>query len=93
MATVLENRDLLTIAEAARLLPGKPHPSTLWRWHTRGISGVRLRTVLCGGRRFVERSAINEFCAALTAAAEPQPSAPAERAPETCARLVAAGLV
>ena len=46
--------EILPLAEAARRLPrlraGRPtHPSTLWRWASRGIRGVRLETVRVGG--------------------------------------------
>ena len=45
---MLFNEELLTLAEAAAKLPRlngtKPHTSTLWRWSTRGVRGVRLET-------------------------------------------------
>lgn len=58
---------LITLSEAAKLLPGRPAASTLWRW-SRGLRGVRLATVLIGGKRYTNRSAIQKFSAALTAA-------------------------
>lgn len=65
-----ENLDLIPLAEAAKLLPGKPHISTLHRWRVRGVRGVKLPTVMCGGRRCVARSAIFEFIYATTAVRE-----------------------
>ncbi len=92
-------RDLLTLAQAARAFPEKPHPSTLWRWRRKGIGGVRLRTVRIGGKIYVPREAIDEFVSALTASYDR--SAPVDGndvrslgpAAETHDRLAAAGLV
>jgi len=41
---------LLSLLDAAKQLPGRPHVSTLYRWRIRGVRGVRLETVLVGGR-------------------------------------------
>lgn len=63
-----EELDLIPFTEAPKLLPGNPHISTLHRWRVRGVGGVKLPTVMCGGRRCVARSAIFEFINATTAA-------------------------
>jgi len=60
---------MLTIAEAARELPGRPHISTLWRWVQRGCRGVRLETVLIGGIRYTSRESLQRMVEATTAAA------------------------
>lgn len=41
------------------------HNSTVWRWATSGVSGVKLETFRKGGRRFVCRRALEEFDRAL----------------------------
>jgi hypothetical protein len=83
--------DLLTLSEVSRLLPGRPHPSTIWRWRRKGIGGVKLRTVRIGGRTYVQRHALEEFIEAMTRASDvPQTR---ERSDETRSRLAAAGLV
>jgi hypothetical protein len=64
-------RELLSLREASQLLPGKPHISTLHRWRLRGIRGVKLITVMVGGRRWVHPDALRDFNAAITAAREP----------------------
>lgn len=86
--------DLLKLSEVSRLVPGHPHPSTIWRWRRKGIGGVKLRTVRIGGRSYVQRHALEEFIQAMTRAAD-GPEAPplGERSEETRARLAAAGLV
>ena|ERR1700728_2610817 len=87
--------ELLSLAEAARILPGKPDPSTLWRWHRRGVFGVRLKTVCIGARRYISRTALQEFVDAVTKAREPSAVAdqPIERSTGTLAKLGAAGLI
>lgn len=62
--------DLMTLDEAAKLLPGQPHVSTLHRWRGRGIRGVRLTTVRIGGRRYVSRTSLEQFAADVTAASD-----------------------
>jgi len=91
----------ISLAKAARLLPNRPNPSTLWRWRTKGVRGVKLETKLIGGRRFVYPAALNRFIEAVTAAAskadQPAPSEPAAgkrpRSSETSRRLKRAGLM
>lgn len=71
---------LLTFAEAARLLPGghRPAYATWWRWWRHGIkSGVKLTTIMVGGRRKTTVSALRQFFEALSA-----PS-PTEATPST----------
>lgn len=59
-------RDLLSLSEAAALLPSHPSPSTLWRWHTIGADvgagqRVHLRAVRFGKRLFVRRADLLAF--------------------------------
>jgi len=54
------------LAEAARRLPclrnGRPvHPSTLWRWASRGLRGVRLATIRIGGTTCTSLEALQRF--------------------------------
>lgn len=66
---------LISLAEAARTLPGRPNIATLWRWRTAGVRGVTLETVTVGGRRYTSREALARFVAATTAAADGEPVA------------------
>jgi len=52
---------LLTLSEAAALLPGRPSVATLWRWRTRGAHGRRLESVVLGGKVFTSREALQRF--------------------------------
>jgi hypothetical protein len=54
-----EHLRLLTKASAD--VPGSPHTSTVIRWALRGLRGVRLETILVGGRRYTSVEAIERF--------------------------------
>jgi hypothetical protein len=41
-------KTILTLAQAAQLLPHRPNAHTLWRWSTRGLRGVKLKTFKVG---------------------------------------------
>ncbi|MBN1854575.1 MAG: DUF1580 domain-containing protein [Pirellulales bacterium] len=60
----------MTMAEAAESLPGQPNSATLWRWRTYGARGVKLETILIGGRRYTSREALERFIERTTAAAD-----------------------
>ncbi|MCY2989940.1 MAG: DUF1580 domain-containing protein [Planctomycetota bacterium] len=67
-----EEDRLLTFNEAAkRYLPDRSRPSysTWWRWWRRGIKGIRLATVVVGGRRYTTASAVQDWIDKVTAAA------------------------
>lgn len=77
----------LSLSEAARLVPGRPSSSALWRWCRRGVrarSGLRIRLchVRIGHKVFTTRADLETFFAALTAAdlahfdAAPPPDSP-----------------
>lgn len=65
----LQHEQLLSLSAVSKLLPGRPHASSIFRWISRGIRGVRLESTLLGGRRYTSREAIERFAAATTAAA------------------------
>lgn len=67
----LANETPITLAKAARTLPGGPvHVSTIHRWRLKGIRGVRLTTFLRGGVRHTTCQAMERFFDAVTAAAD-----------------------
>jgi len=73
------NEKLLSLPAAVEAATGqRPHPSTLHRWRLRGISGVRLETVRCGGKRLCSVESVRRFLDGVTAATDgPQHSTPA----------------
>jgi hypothetical protein len=52
---------------------GKPSLTTTWRWHTKGINGVRLEIARIGGRLCTSREAVARFVQGTTAAASGEP--------------------
>lgn len=69
----IQRETLLTLDEAAHSLPGNLAPSTAWRWCRKGIRGIRLESVVIGGKRYTSTAALARFAEALTAAAERRP--------------------
>lgn len=56
----------ISLSEAARQSPGRPHVASVWRWCRRGVksrSGVRVRLgyVRAGGKLFTTEAALSEF--------------------------------
>jgi len=65
----INDEQLLTVREAAARIPGRGkantlHPSTIVRWATRGVGGVKLETVRIGGMLYTSTEAISRFVAA-----------------------------
>jgi hypothetical protein len=89
---------VLPLAKAARQLPrlrdDRPiSPSTLWRWASAGLRGVRLETIKIGGSTCTSTQALARFFAALGSG--PPTPAPRRRATHddaVAAELTARGL-
>ncbi len=80
----LQREQLLSFADAARLLPDtargkKLGTATIWRWATRGrvIGGrrIKLDNVVLGGRRVTSREALDRFATQMTEAADAEMAA------------------
>lgn len=76
----LASESLITLSDAARLRPasrgGRPtHASTIYRWATRGIRGVRLEVIRLGGVTYTSREALQRFADRLTSESASPPSA------------------
>lgn len=74
MAINISSEQLLTLAEAARVLPRlrgdrKVHVATLYRWISRGVGGVRLEAVKIGRTQVTSREALQRFAERLTTGA------------------------
>ena len=72
MSIDISSEKLLSLAEASKTWPGRPHVSSIFRWMAHGTRGCRLDSVLIGGRRFTSAEALERFIAATTAAAAGQ---------------------
>jgi len=99
MSIDVSKEKLLTIPAAARSLPhGPAHVATVWRWIQTGCRGVRLESVLVGGKRFTSEEALQRFFERGNAAADGKPiparsAKQRERAIEAAEReLAAAGI-
>ena len=73
MAVDVLGEETLTLAEAARALPRlrkgkKVHVSTLYRWISRGLNGVRLEAGKLGRTVVTSREALQRFSERLSAA-------------------------
>ena len=94
----IDHEELLTVREAAKRCPARPHVATMWRWILTGLDGVKLDSIKVGGKRLTSVESISRFIAATTAQAsgEPLPSRSPkqrERAVEQAEReLAAAGV-
>lgn len=91
------NEQLIPLREASRWLPGRPHRATVWRWASQGVwrdgRRVRLRTVVCGGRRYTTPGALDAFVSACTADPSPVvPMDPSNRQLQTAADLASRGI-
>lgn len=75
MMICIRSEELLTLRQAARMLPSTrgnkgPHVSTLYRWAQRGVRGCRLETIPVGGIRCTSVEALQRFFDALAAERE-----------------------
>lgn len=50
--------------------------ATVWRWGTKGVRGVKLETIVIGGRRVTTQEAFERFVAATNPEATATPPAP-----------------
>ena len=81
MTINVENENLITLMQASRLFPpdGKS-PATMARWIQRGVRGVKLATIVIGGRRLTSQEAVRRFIAAQNVDESPAPTiTPAQR--------------
>jgi len=57
---------LIPIKDIPGEFPNRPHIATVWRWVKRGVRGVKLETIVVGGRRYTNVAAIERFVEATT---------------------------
>lgn len=62
--------------QSSRVPPKGVNPSTLWRWGTKGVRGIKLDMVMIGGIWHTSDEAVQRFVAAITAAAANGEQAP-----------------
>ena len=78
---MLFDEHMLSLDDAAKLLPGGKSKSTLYRWWKTGYRGVRPECRMIGRNLYTSREALDRFTAAVAdAAAGPMPEAVPEAA-------------
>lgn len=78
MAIEITKEQVITLADAARLLPRrragrKPHVSTIHRWASRGLKGILLETLAVGGTTCTSVEALQRFFDSLSQRIPRQP--------------------
>ena len=66
----LTTETVFPISEAPNHIPGHPAQGSVWRWVLKGVGGIKLESILIGGKRFTSEEAIQRFCDRRTAAAD-----------------------
>lgn len=69
--SALLGEELVPLSQATKWVPARrgaarTHPSTLFRWATEGLHGVRLEVLQVGGSRCTSREALHRFFKRLT---------------------------
>ena len=86
---------MLPLAKAARKVPGREvSTQTVYRWHSVGIDGIKLETIVIGGRMQTSQEALTTFFAAVTQAKQSAQQAESDgRSDTTSRKLAEAGLL
>ena len=84
MAIDITREQVITLREATAILPRQKgqkglHISTLYRWCSRGVRGVRLETLKLGGRVVTSVEALQRFAERCSAADSTQEQRPTGR--------------
>ena len=68
---MLADEKLLPLIQAVEQATGRrPHLSTVLRWCVRGSRGIRMESVMLGGRRMTTVAKVHRYIEATTAAAD-----------------------
>lgn len=74
MSIDFDSENLITLAEACRRVPPDGvSTATMARWIQRGIRGVKLQTIVIGGRRLTSIESLSRFFAAQNVGDTPAP--------------------
>lgn len=77
MSTKLTDEKLHSLVDATENVTGRrPHLSTVIRWAIKPKYGIRLETIILGGRRLTSEQAIVRYMEAITAAKDGSVSVP-----------------
>lgn len=59
----------IPLSNVSHHLESRPSTATVWRWALRGVKGVKLESIVIGGRRYTSTAAIDRF---ITRLSEPE---------------------
>ncbi len=65
-----DSEEILSLRQARHAFPNRVSVPTLWRWVLNGVKGVKLESMLIGGRRYTSREACQRFMHARAGAAK-----------------------
>lgn len=66
----LSTETIFPVSEAPKHIPGRPSKASCWRWVLQGVGGIKLESILIGGKRHTSFEAVQRFCDRRTAAAD-----------------------
>lgn len=66
------NEEFIAINDVPKVLPGRPHISTVWRWCLRGVKGHTLKSTMIGGRRYISKADLDDFIECLSTSTAPE---------------------
>ena len=66
----LTTETVFPVSEAPNHIPGHPSQASVWRWVLKGVGGIKLESILIGGKRFTSAESIQRFCDRRTSAAD-----------------------
>jgi len=70
----LSNENVFPVNEAPKHIASRPSQASVWRWVLNGVGGIKLDSILIGGRRLTSSEAIQRFADARTAAFNGEPA-------------------
>lgn len=70
----LSTENVFPINEAPKHIPSRPSIASVWRWCLYGCGGIKLESILMGGRRLTSSEAIQRFADARTSQADGTPA-------------------
>jgi len=74
-------KEFLTLSEAAKVIPGRPHRNTIARWMHKGARGRKLKFWRIGSKIVTTESAIRQFMG-VSEPAEKAATSPSHQAAE-----------
>jgi len=69
----LSSENVFPVNEAPKHIASRPSKASVWRWVLRGVGGIKLESILIGGRRLTSSESIQRFADARTAQANGEP--------------------